>query len=109
MLRRGRIALTVSLLVAGGAAFLAFNYLDVAVKWALEHYGPIVAGVPVKVREVQISPTNGRGAVRELEIGNPAGFAAGHSARFGEIRLRLDPSTITSDVVIVQELSVERA
>ena len=38
-------------------------------KWALEHYGPIVAGVPVKVREVQISPRNGRGAVRSLWAG----------------------------------------
>lgn len=109
MLRRALIALVVLLLLVGGVAFLAFNYLDVAVKWALEHYGPIVAGVPVKVREVQISPTNGRGAVRELQIGNPAGFAAGHAAQFGEIRLLLDPATLTSDVVVVRELSVERA
>lgn len=109
MLRRAFIALAVLLLLAGGVAFLAFNYLDVALKWALEHYGPIVAGVPVKVREVQISPTNGRGAVRELEIGNPAGFAAGPAARFGEIRLLLDPSSLTSDVIVVHELTVERA
>ena len=109
MLRRALIALAVLLLVAGGAAYLAFNYLDVAVKWALEHYGPIVAGVPVKVREVHISVRNGRGAVRSLEVGNPSGFGAGHAARFGEIRLQIDPATITADVIVVQELTVENA
>jgi uncharacterized protein involved in outer membrane biogenesis len=107
MLKRALIALAVLLLLAGGAAFVAFNYLDVAVKWALEHYGPDVAGVPIKVREVQISPRNGRGAVRALEIGNPPGFGSGRAARFGEIRLQIDPSTITQPVIVVRELTVE--
>ena len=108
MLKRALIALAVLAILAGGAAYLAFNYLDVAVKWALEHYGPIVAGVPVKVREVQISPRNGRGAVRSLEIGNPEGFGSGSAARFGEIRLQIDPATITEPVIVVRELTVEQ-
>ena len=108
MLKRALIALAVLAIIAGGAAYLAFNYLDVAVKWALEHYGPIVAGVPVKVREVQISPRNGRGAVRSLEIGNPDGFGSGTAARFGEIRLQIDPATITEPVIVVRELTVEQ-
>jgi hypothetical protein len=107
MLRRALIALVVLAAIAGGAAWIAFNYLDVAVKWALEHYGPVVAGVPVKVREVQISPQNGRGAVRGLEIGNPSGFDAARAARFGEIRLAIDPATITAPVIVVHELAIE--
>ena len=109
MLRRALIALVILLVLAGGAVFVAFNYLDLVVKYALEHYGPIVAGVPVKVREVQISVTNGRGAVRSLEIGNPTGFGAGDAARFGEIRLQIDPATLTENVIVVRELAVEQA
>ena len=109
MLKRALIALAVLLALAAGGAWLAFNYLDVIVKWALEHYGPVVAGVPVKVREVQISPQNGRGAVRGLDIGNPPGFGAARAARFGEIRLAIEPKTITEDVIVVHELLVEDA
>jgi hypothetical protein len=109
MLRRALIALVVLLAIAAGGAWLAFNYLDVIVKWALEHYGPVVAGVPVKVREVQISPQNGRGAVRGLEIGNPAGFGAGRAARFGEIRLAIEPATITEKIIVVNEIAVQDA
>lgn len=108
MLKRALIALAVLAILAGGAAYLAFNYLDVVVKWALEHYGPVVAGVPVKVREVQISPRNGRGAVRSVEIGNPEGFGSGNAVRFGEIRLQIDPATITEPVIVVRELTVEQ-
>jgi len=109
MLKRALVALVVLVVIAAGAVWVAFNYLDVAVKWALEHYGPIVAGVPVKVREVQISPQNGRGAVRGLEIGNPSGFNAARAARFGEIRLAIDPATITAPVIVVHELTIEDA
>jgi hypothetical protein len=109
MMRRALVALVVLVAIAAGGAWLAFNYLDVVVKWALEHYGPIVAGVPVKVREVQISPQNGRGAVRSLEIGNPAGFGSAYAARFGEIRIHIDPATLTKDVIVVHELSIEQA
>ena len=109
MLKRALVALVVIAALAAGGAFLAYNYLDVAVKWTLEHYGPDVTGVPVKVREVQISPRNGRGSVRALELGNPPGFGAGQAVRLGEIRLALDPATVTGPVVVIHELAVENA
>lgn len=74
---------------------------------ALERYGPEVAGVPVKVGEVNISPRDGRGVIRALEIGNPPGFGAKHAARFGEIRVVLDPATVTDKVVRIRELAIE--
>jgi hypothetical protein len=109
MLKRALIALVALLLLAGGAVFLAYNYLDVVVKWAFEHYGPDVTGVSVKLREVQISPRNGKGSVRALEIGNPPGFSAATAARFGEIRLQVDPATITAPVIVIRELTVDAA
>ena len=91
--------------VAG--VWLAFNYLDVLVKWTLEHYGPDVTGTPVHVSEVHISPRDGRGVVRGLEIGNPPGFSSGRAVRLGEVRVALDPATLTQDVVLIHELVLE--
>jgi uncharacterized protein involved in outer membrane biogenesis len=56
---------------------------------------------------VRISPTSGRGVIRGLEIGSPPGFSAPRSARFGEIRVALDPSSVTSRVIVIHELAIE--
>ncbi len=105
----GRLLVAVLFLaaLAAGGAYLAFNYVDVVVKMALEHWGPEVLGAPVKVGEVQISVKSGRGAIRNLEIGNPGGFSSARSARFGEIRVAVDPSTLTDKLIVIQEIAVE--
>lgn len=106
-MKKALVALGVVLALLAGAAVVAWNSIDVIVAWTLEHYGPDVMGVPVKVKEVRISPRDGRGALRGLEIGNPSGFSAGRAARLGEIRVQLDPSTITEKVIHVRELYVD--
>ena len=88
------------------AAVVAWNSLDLIVRAALEHWGPDVTGVKIDVAEVQISARDGRGRITGLDIGNPGGFSAARAARFGEVRLAIDPATITSEVVIVRELAI---
>jgi hypothetical protein len=104
-----KAAAIVAVLVAivAGLAFVAYERLDFIVKVALEHYGPEVAGVSVKVDDVELSPASGQGRLRGLEIGNPAGFTASRAARFGDIALDVDPATIRSDLVHVRSISVE--
>ena len=93
-------------LVAVGV-FWAYRSADVLVKTTLERYGPDVLGVPVSVAEVSISPQSGAGAVKGVEIGSPPFFGSQHSARFGEIRVALDPLTLTDDVVRIREVTVD--
>jgi len=100
--------IAVALLLAIGA-WLAVNYVDVVVKWTVEHYGPDVVGAKVEVGAVRISPRDGKGSVRGLTIGNPPGFSAARAARFGEMRVALDPATVTSGVVHVRELVIDGA
>ena len=102
------VLLAVVLLAAGGA-WLAYNSLDVIVTWALEHYGPDVTGTPVHVAEVKISPRDGQGRMRGLEIGNPPGFSAPRALRVATARISLDPATIRADVVHVRELVLDGA
>lgn len=106
-MRKLALILVVVAAVLAGAAYWAYHSLDLIVRIAVEHYAPEVTGVPVKVGSVDISPSNGRGIVKDLEIGNAAGFTAPHAARVGRILVSLDPATITGPVVHIHEIAVE--
>ncbi len=106
-MRKALLALAVVAGLALVAGVVAWNSLDLIVTWTLEHYGPQVMGVDVKVKQVRISPRDGRGEVRGLELGSPPGFTAPRAARFGEIRLAIDPATILDPVVRVREVFVD--
>jgi len=101
------VVLSVVLLVAlaaGGGAWWFFRSLDSLVKSAIERYGSQITGVSVKVASVKIELTEGRGTIRGLVIGNPKGYEAPHAVSIGEISLRLDPASVTKDVVVMKEL-----
>ena len=108
-MRKALYVLAAVALVAAAGAWIAYNSLDFVVRWALEHYGPDVTGTPVHVAEVKISPRDGMGGLRGLEIGNPPGFSAPRALRLANARVSLDPATITADVVHVRELVLDGA
>ena len=101
------LVLLAVVVVAAGAAYWAWHSLDLIVRVAIEHYGPQVTGVSVKVGGVHISAADGRGAVKNLEIGNAPGFTAPYAARVAEIGVDLDPATVTQPVVRIRSLTVE--
>jgi uncharacterized protein involved in outer membrane biogenesis len=100
------IGIAVVLLLVGGGIYLAYHSLDIIVKMAIEHYAPDVAGVTFKVGEVRMSVRDGRGTLKNIDIGNPPGFGAPRAARLGEIRVALDPLTLTDPVIFMHELAV---
>jgi len=106
-MKKVAIGLAAAAVLVAGALLLAYHSLDVILKFALEHYGPDVLGASVKVGEVRLSTQTGEGSLKDLEIGSPRGYAAPRTARFGEIRLALDPATITADVIVVREIRVQ--
>ena len=108
-MKKVAIGLAIAGVLVAGALFWAYHSLDVIVKLALEHYGPDVLGTSVKVADVALSARTGEGNLKGLEIGSPRGYTAPRAARFGEIRLALDPATITGDVVRVREIRVDAA
>ena len=106
-MRRVLVVLAVLAGIGVLGALLAYNSLDLIVRAALEHWGPDVTGVKVDVAGVEISPRDGRGRITGLDVGNPAGFSGKRAVRFGEVRLDIDPATVTSGVVHVRSLAVE--
>jgi hypothetical protein len=97
----------VLLLLLAGAAWWTVSSIDVLVKGALEYYGPRLLGVSVQVGTVEISTQSGRGNLRNIVVGNPSGYSSTQAVRIGEAALALDASTITSDVVVIREITVD--
>ena len=106
-MKKALIVLAVLAVLIAGGVYWAYNSLDVIVKVALEHYGPGVVGVSLKVGDVTISPRDGRGSLKGVEIGNPPGFSAPRAALLGEVAVALDPATIRSPVVLVHEIVID--
>jgi hypothetical protein len=109
MTRRTRflLALTTLLLaaLAGGAYWLHGN-LDRLVQEAITRYGSEITGAPVSVAAARLEPTNGRGELRGLRIGNPAGFKTPYAVQADRIELELDLSSLASDVVVIRKIAV---
>lgn len=95
--------LVIALLAIGGAWWLLFS-LDGLVKQAIERWGPEITGVSVRVQSVRIEVAEGRGAIRGLVVGNPKGFNSPQALKLAEMRLTLDPASVTKDVVVIKEL-----
>ncbi|HUQ29100.1 MAG TPA: hypothetical protein VM051_10920 [Usitatibacter sp.] len=106
-MKKAVIVTAVVVAVLAGLAFFFYNRLDLVVKVALEYYGPDVTGVTVKVGDVEISPHDGRGRVRNLELGNPAGFSASRSVRLGDVIVEIEPATLRAPVVHIRAIGIE--
>jgi len=86
--------------------FFVVSSLDSLIKVAVEKYGSEITQVEVRLKEAQVSVTSGKGALRGLSIGNPAGFKTDTAFRLGEISLALDVGSVTGDPIVIKELVV---
>ena len=94
----------VGLLAVAGAAWWLYASMDALVKRAIEHWGPEITGVAVRVDAVKLEPAQGRGAILGLVVGSPKGYQAPHALALGEMRLTIDAASLAKDVVVIREL-----
>lgn len=105
MKRLGVAALVLVALAAGGLYWLRGN-LDGLVKAAIEKIGSQMVQAPVTVDAVDIRPSDGRGVIRGLSIGNPAGFKSRNAMKVAEIDVAIDVRSLTGDVVTVTRIVI---
>jgi uncharacterized protein involved in outer membrane biogenesis len=101
--RAAVMAVLVLAIVAVGAVSL---FLGRIVKTAVETAGPRVLGAPVTLASATILPWSGRGTLRGLTIGNPPGFRGAAALKVGEVSVRVKPSSLFSDTVVVESVVV---
>ena len=98
--------LTVALLVFGGLYWLTDN-LDEIVADAITHHGSAMTQARVGVEKVEIVPTNGKGVISGLLIGNPKGFKTPYALRVSSISVDVDLATLTQEVTVIRTLVIE--
>lgn len=98
--------LGIIIVVVGAAIFFLIQNLDSIVKAAIEKFGSEAAGTAVRVESVEIGLKEGRGSVRGLSVANPAGFSGKPIFQLGEITLDLDTATLTSEVPVIEDISI---
>ena len=105
---RRLVAVLLLLLIAITAGvYIVYHRADLVVKTALEQLGPTVIGAPVDALSVDVMPREGRLAVRGLDVGNVPGYSAKYALRVDEMRVVVDPLTVTDDVVVIREIVID--
>jgi len=93
------------LLLAAALVFLWTN-LDWIVENAIERYGSQATGTRVQVERVALRPAQGKGSIEGLTVANPRGYAAPHILSLGAISVRIEPRTMASDIVVIDDIRI---
>src|SRR5579883_3150169 len=99
-----RIAIAVVVLILA-ALLVVFFSLNSIVKKGVETVGPMITKTEVKLGSADISPFSGGGRLTKLFVGNPEGFKAPSAMEFGDIKVGVQVSSLTSAVIVVNEVN----
>jgi hypothetical protein len=101
------IGLAVIVVIVLGGLFYLWSNLGSLIKTAVEEAGSRVTQVKVTLKEADTGNlTSGAMALRGLVVGNPSGFKTDSAFQLGEISVKVDPSTVTSDTIVVKEVVI---
>ena len=92
-------------LLAIGLYYL-YSSLNSIVKAAVEKTGSEATQAQVKLKDVNIEITSGKGALRGLTVGNPSGFKTDKALGLGEISVQVDIGSVTKDTVVIKEIVI---
>lgn len=96
------------LLVVGVFVYVGYNTNSI-VKNAIETIGTQYLGAPVTVKEVEIALQEGRGTLKELEIGNPPGYTGAYAMRFGTVSVEMDPLQSNAGLIVLKRITIDGA
>lgn len=107
-MKKSHIAALFLLVVAALAAYFWFNNpLGALIKAGIETFGPDLTQAQVRVSKVTLSPTDGRGALSGLLLGNPKGFKTPHALKANRIEVMIEPATLANDVILIHKILID--
>ena len=107
MMRMILIAVVVAVIGAVGALIFVLSSLDEVIREAVQTHGSEITKTKVSLAEVDIDLTSGRGSLRGLSIGNPAGFSTPSAFELGAISIIIDTSTMADDTIVITEIVID--
>ncbi|WP_417432285.1 AsmA family protein [Kiloniella sp.] len=102
----GITLISIAILIVAGVIFI-YSSLDSIVKAAVESVASDMTQTEVTLDNVSISPTTGEGSLSGFLMSNPKGFKSSDAFKFEEITIKVDPTSIASDVVIINEIRIK--
>ena len=91
-----------------GGVFYVLSSLDTLIKDAVETYGSDVTKAEVKLAEVDLDLTSGKGALRGLMVGNPEGFETPSAFQLGAISVMVDIGATSGDKIVITEIVIDK-
>lgn len=101
------IGVVVLVAVVGAIALFLLTNLGAIIKSAVEKFGSEATGAPVTLSSADVSLTSGDGTLKGLVVGNPKGFATPSAFELGEISLKIDTNSVTTDTIVVREVVIQ--
>jgi len=77
-------------------------------KQGVNTLAPKITGSPVTLESARISPWNGIGTLQGLFVGNPQGWQSDRLAYIEKLHLELDPMSLLSDTIVVENVVLEQ-
>lgn len=95
----------VAVLAIGGVAYFASN-IDSVIKAAVEKFGSEATRTEVTLSSVDVSLESGTASLNGFRMGNPAGFKTDKAMSFGKVSIKIDHSSLTSDIMVIKEVVI---
>ncbi len=95
-----------TLAILAVVVFYAGSSIDSIVEKGIEKYGSQILRARVSVDAMEISPRSGKGSLRGVFIGNPAGFEAESAFELGEVTIAIDMGSVMGNPIVIKEISV---
>ncbi|MDA0239339.1 MAG: hypothetical protein O3A84_04835 [Proteobacteria bacterium] len=89
--------------VVAGTVFFAGDII----KKTVETLGPELTQAEVTLDKVDLSLTSGEATLTGLVIRNPKGFKTPHTFVLGEVAVKIDTGTITSDTIVINQVIID--
>jgi len=100
----GGIGVLVVVVIA--VVVVLMSSIDRIVKAAVETYGSEMTKAKVELADVNISASSGAGTLKGFSVGNPAGFTTPRAFYLGEVTVEIEPSSITTDTIVINRIMV---
>lgn len=103
------IAVLVLLALIGGGILYVSTQLDTIVAGLIEEHGSAATQTPVQVGGMSISLGDASAGISRLTVASPSGFGTEPAIELGNFAIRIDPQSVTSDTIVLHDVTVSGA
>lgn len=91
-----------------GAVYWISDNLDETIAESISRLGSAMTQAKLGVERVEIAPSNGKGLISGLVVGNPRGYRSPYAFRAERIELDVDLATVNQDVTVIRVLIIDK-